>query len=242
MAFTGWSKGTVRRGNDKRDPNRITYGGWQVGQTAAKRGGVDKEGNLKIRPDTYMGSSTKYVGGGGGGGGYADAYGGGGGWYASPLYNQLTSEYQAAYDEARKANESRYQEMLNLSKGLGEAFQGRLEAQTGGMATGAGQQAVTSGLSNVPGAVQSAKAIAVQPGMFQQANLQEQLRRERIGIIERRQDPYPSRSEYINLAQGMGRYANQYSAARPASRPGWLMPGGGRSQGVSRGGGVFMHA
>ena len=178
------------------------------------------------------------MGGAGGGGGG----GGGGNWYDSPMFQQLMGQYQGAYDEARAANEARYQEMLGLSEGLGQADREAIERQMRGAQSGAGQQTVTSGLSNVPGAVQGAKAIASQPYLTAQGRLQDSLRREQIGIRERRTDAYPDMNQFINLAQRAGRYSNQYASAQPASRPGWGMPGGGRSMQPSRGGGVFYHA
>ncbi len=139
--------------------------------------------------------------------------------------NTLTTEYQTAYDEAKAANEERYEDILGRYEtrysnamgqleGLGGAARADVERGYARSGAAANQAMVNRGLysTTIAPAVQSQNAEAQARSM---ALLNEQLRREQLGystgmsremldFMERRTDDYPSESLYVQLMNQLG--------------------------------------
>jgi len=154
-------------------------------------------------------------------------------------YQDLIGWYQRAYDEARRANEDRYQQMigiynqrLNAGQGMfgqassevNRAFTQRSSAAQQGLVSAglANTTVLPSVLAGIDRARGEAMAGVAQRAAAYQASLQGDLAQ----AIERRTDEYPSMQMLLQLAQGLGSagqvpagmqmYQNQYTPMFPA--------------------------
>lgn len=154
-------------------------------------------------------------------------------------YQQLLDWYQRAYDEARQANEQRYQQMMGiynqrLSAGQGLFAQGSAEVDRAftQRASSAQQGLVSAGLANstvlpsVLSGIDRARGEAMAGVAQRAAAYRTGLQGDLAQAIERRTDEYPSIQMLLQLAQGLGSagqappgmpmYQNQYTPAYPA--------------------------
>lgn len=118
---------------------------------------------------------------------------------------KLESEYQKAYDEAKAANESRYQEMLGITDKTSDqrAADIRKDAASAKAAT---QQRLTDlGMANTTIAPTMAAGYdrSMQESLDRSAD---QLQQTRLGIMERRTDAYPDQGMYANMMSQYGQY------------------------------------
>ncbi len=204
--------------------------------------------------ESYMGSNIRFSGGGGGGGF--------GGFDPGFLLNYAQS-LGAGQAAAKAANLARYGEIKGGYEGLesdvlgqydkfgttsladidqaaqGQVTRGTQDLTTAGTKTGSIVGSMKQGVARNKGRAQ--REVAERKAMLK-GGAMERIRGAggKLGMMERRTDAYPSSNLLASLAQnyGSGIGGGNFSGPR---RPGWATPGGGRSQGVSRGGGVFHH-
>lgn len=174
----------------------------------------------------------------------APGAGGAGGTPGDPATQMLT-EYQKAYDEARKANEARYGEILAGYKdryvqamkgleGLGNTEKGAIADRFKSNVSKISQDMVSRGLSGttvLPSMVMGAdklqgKELGALNERLQQQRLgyQTGLSKEMLDFMERRDDTYPQSQEYINLAMALGNagggpYGSAYGAPAGGQAP-----------------------
>ena len=175
--------------------------------------------------------------------------GAGAGGYGGTIYGQLLNQFQTAQDEAKAANQKRYDQVLAEQdalktrtlgglEGLGNSARAGIKADYAGLGSRLGQDLVSRGLANTTVGAQQQLGVAEKQNTAIQA-LEEQLRRERLGydvnltgdklgFIERRDDTYPDMGQLAQLAQGLGTsgYGNaMYTPAPGVGAPALQTPG-----------------
>jgi hypothetical protein len=112
-------------------------------------------------------------------------------------------EYQLAYNEARKANEDRYQEMLNIADRTTGQRAADIQTAYNAKAAAGQQRLVNTGLANTTVAPTMALGYEreKQAALDRNADAQQQTR---LGIMERRTDDYPDSGVLLNLLQYYG--------------------------------------
>ena len=115
----------------------------------------------------------------------------------------LVSEYNKAYGSARSANEARYQEMLGIADKTTGQRSADIRRDYGEQSAGEGQRLARLGMSNttVLPTMQMGYEREKQSALNR---LADQMQGTRLGIMERRQDPYPDSSMITGLAQQLG--------------------------------------
>lgn len=115
----------------------------------------------------------------------------------------IMSKYQASMNEARTANEDRYNQLLGLNSAAGDQATQDINRQYSNLQAQQGQSLASRGLAGttilptVQAGVERNRSAAL-------ASEQERLRQERMGIIERRNDTYPELSYYGAMMQALG--------------------------------------
>jgi hypothetical protein len=117
----------------------------------------------------------------------------------------ITSQAQQAQDDAKQANEQRYQEILEGYQNLGNQAGADISRLYQGMRATGYQDLVSRGLAGTTIAPTMNMAYAREETNAQ-ARLQEQVRREQLGFMERRTDAYPDQSAYLNLLAQLGQW------------------------------------
>lgn len=169
-----------------------------------------------IIPKSALGGISG-MGGGGVGGIGGGGIGGGGG--------NLTDSYQKSYDEAKKANEARYSEILQgyrnrqqqatkLIAGMGNTEYARINREYADMGGQATQSAIGRGLGNttvldsLQRGVQADRQTALnaaQEGVRRNLlNITTGLSGDTLQFMERRNDTYPDINQLIALSKGVG--------------------------------------
>lgn len=126
---------------------------------------------------------------------------------AGTAMTQLTGEYNRAYQEAKSANEARYQQML----GITSETTGQRGADI--RAAYAGQEANLMQTLSRQGMAGTTVAPTMKQGLVREREsalnrLADQMQQTKLGIIERREDKYPDLGLITSLAglygQGLG--------------------------------------
>lgn len=117
----------------------------------------------------------------------------------------LASQYQAAYDEAKAANEKRYQDILSGMEGMGKQEAADISTRWRGVGAQQGQDLVSRGLvgTTIKPTLQNAAARGESADL---GALQDRLKSMKFGFMERRTDEYPDLNQMIQLAQMQGAY------------------------------------
>jgi hypothetical protein len=177
---------------------------------------------------------------------------GGGGGGGNSLINQLLSEWRRTQDEAKKANEDRYNDIINYgnqrltrnlgrSEGLGTIDRQQIGKDYDRLSANADQDLISRGFRN-SSVRQNVQRSVEDDRQFANARLGEMLRREQIGIdmdasgdvigaMERRTDSYPEQLTSLFMQLGLaGQLGGSYGAGGGGGGqvPAWItLPGGG---------------
>lgn len=121
----------------------------------------------------------------------------------SSMMSRLYGDYQSAYDEAKKANEERYNQILADLEGVGQQQEADIRSSYGNALTGMQQDLISRGLTGttvMPSVTQSN-----QNSMTDALNRwREALLMQKLGFMERRTDAYPDMGMMASLAQNYG--------------------------------------
>lgn len=195
------------------------------------------EHDMRLDPNSWNNGG---VGTGGGGGGYPDP---------ATLLQQMNQQYQNSYNEAKTANEQRYNQgmqgwdaltnkTMRASRNIGNARAGELNRQFDALRGGAQQGLVDRGMAgstiapSVNAGIERQRGYALNDLNDQNAarrvGLMAQMGQGKLGFLERRQDSYPDMGQFAQLAMAMG-----------AAGPNWgrNVGGGGMPAGMWGGGG-----
>jgi len=117
--------------------------------------------------------------------------------------DELIASYKQAYEQARQANEQRYGEILSGLETMGTQAAADIRDAYSNLQALNQQRMVDVGLANstILPTLQTGATTAMNADM---ARLQEQLRAEKLGFMERRSDTYPDAQFYANLLQLYG--------------------------------------
>jgi len=137
--------------------------------------------------------------------------------YESPQ-GDLMREQQGAMDKANAANEERYQQLLELSGGLGAGAEqmgatraGEITASFEQGTSDAHQRLVDLGMANTTiwptlrAGMEEKKQKALSANAAQTGNAKDIATREKMGIMERRTDSGPNTGQYLELLNKYGR-------------------------------------
>lgn len=121
------------------------------------------------------------------------------------LPEQIMSEYDESYEEARQANLQRYEEGLELLGQMGEQRREDIGQEFTGLRSRTRQELVSRGLTGttVLPTLQTGISEAEQDTL---GRLEEQLLQQRLNWVEARTDTYPDVRPYLQLLTGYGRY------------------------------------
>jgi len=130
---------------------------------------------------------------------------------------QAIDDYQKAYDEAKAANEARYQELLRIADETSGQRVTDIRAAYGDTAARAAQQLNATGLGNTTVAPTLAAGIEreTQAALNRAADDAQQTK---LGIIERRTDDYPDPNNLYAMLQYYGQSGGG-SSVRTLSSP-----------------------
>ena len=115
----------------------------------------------------------------------------------------LIGQYNTAYGEAKAANESRYQELLGNVRGVADVRSADIQGEAAGESANMMQRLARLGLSNTTigttqqGGINRRKQQALDRSKLAFSG-------EERGIIERRQDDYPSSDMIMQLVSAFG--------------------------------------
>lgn len=168
-------------------------------------------------------------------------------WVPDKTYAKgLAGDYQKAFDEAKAANESRYQEVLSgyktresgaaeLMTGLGDQERSNLLRQYGELGASTRQGLRARGLegTTIPMAAELGLAREQSQAV---GSLEERLRREKLGyttglsgdtlgFMERREDEYPDYAQLERLAYAKGNTKGYGVGGSAGMAAGWFEPG-----------------
>ena len=122
---------------------------------------------------------------------------------ATPDTSTLQSQYQQAMDKANAANEARYQEILQGLEGMGDQSRADIKSRWSGQATQGYQDLVSRGLTGTT--VAPSLAAGYERGKSADLNrLDETLRAQKFGFMERRTDAQPDMGLYAQMAMAQG--------------------------------------
>lgn len=196
------------------------------------------EHDMRLDPNSWNNGGVGT--GGGGGGGYPDP---------ATLLQQMNRQYQNSYNEAKAANEQRYnqgmqgwdtltRQTMRANRNIGNARAGELNRQFDALRGGAQQGLVDRGMAgstiapSVNAGIERQRGYALNDLNDQNAarrvGLMAQMGQGKLGFLERRQDSYPDMGQFAQLAMAMG-----------AAGPNWgrNVGGGGMPAGMWGGGG-----
>jgi hypothetical protein len=114
---------------------------------------------------------------------------------------QLVSNYNQAYNEAKTANEARYQQALGiLNQNTGQRLSD-IRSDAGGERARVFQSLARSGLGG--SSVGNVESAGITRRMNEELNrTSDALAGSKVGLIERRQDPYPDQGSLATLLTG----------------------------------------
>ena len=116
---------------------------------------------------------------------------------------RLAAQAQTASDEATAANESRYQEILSGYGISRDAEAADIRSDWQGQATQGDQDLISSGLAGTT--VRPTMRAAYQRGETADlGRLNERVRRDRLGFMERRTDAYPNQGLLAQIMASIG--------------------------------------
>jgi hypothetical protein len=121
-----------------------------------------------------------------------------------PLGQYLT-EQQNSFDEARRANEQRYQDILTGLESSGAQERADIRARYAAIRSGGLGDLASRGLAGTSLA-SGVRTLAARGESESIGRLEDRLRMQRLGFMERRTDTYPDEATMLDLAQGAGRY------------------------------------
>lgn len=133
-------------------------------------------------------------------------------WYGGTYVNtgqigsglsRLIGNYNRAYQEAKTANEARYQQALGiLNQNTGQRL-ADIRSDAGSERAAIFQRLARSGLG--ASSVGNVEAAGVSRRMQSALNTaSDELASTKVGLIERRQDPYPDQGSLAELIMGIG--------------------------------------
>lgn len=115
----------------------------------------------------------------------------------------LVGQYNVAYDEARAANEARYQQMLGITEQTTGQRGADIETAYGGQQADITQRLARQGLGGTT--IAPTMRMGVEREKQSSLNrLADQMQQTKLGIIERREDEYPTRDIIMQLVQALG--------------------------------------
>lgn len=117
--------------------------------------------------------------------------------------SSLVQGYNQAYQQARSANEARYNQMLQLAGQTTNQRAADIRSSYGQQQAGAMQQLARTGMANTT----VAPTMRMGFQREQQASLNrlaDQMQQTRLGIMERRTDAYPDQAGLMQAIQGIG--------------------------------------
>jgi len=126
--------------------------------------------------------------------------------------SSLAQQFQDALNAANKANEDRFQQLLSEVEGSGAQERTDINATFDRVAAGNMQDLVSRGLRTGSVATSSNTGVARQR-TDALGRLEDRLRQQRLGIIERREDTGPDLGQLIALSQGLGRAGGSLGGA-----------------------------
>jgi hypothetical protein len=128
---------------------------------------------------------------------------GGGSSFNSSGLSSLINNYNQAYAEAKAANESRYQQALGiLNQNTGQRM-ADIRSDAGNERSRIFQNLARSGLgASSVGNVESRGIDRIMNENLNRAS--DELAGSKVGLIERRQDPYPDQGSLMELIMGIG--------------------------------------
>jgi len=117
--------------------------------------------------------------------------------------SSLIGNYNRAYQEAKTANEQRYQQALGiLNQNTGQRFSD-IRSDSGNERASIFQRLARSGLGG--SSVGNVESAGVTRRMNEELNrTSDALAAQKVGLIERRQDPYPDQGSLAELVMGIG--------------------------------------
>jgi hypothetical protein len=117
--------------------------------------------------------------------------------------SKLIGNYNRAYAEAKAANEQRYQQALGLlNQNTGQRLSD-IRSDAGAEQARIGQSLARSGLAG--SSVGNVERAGVTRRMDEALNrASDELVGRKVGLIERRQDPYPDQGSLAELVMGVG--------------------------------------
>jgi len=117
--------------------------------------------------------------------------------------SRLIGNYNRAYQEAKTANEARYQQALGiLNQNTGQRLSD-IRSDAGSERASIFQRLARSGLG--ASSVGNVEAAGVNRRMQSALNTaSDELAATKVGLIERRQDPYPDQGSLAELVMGIG--------------------------------------
>lgn len=129
----------------------------------------------------------------------------GGKLYATDAQGRtLTEAYQSSYDEAKAANEQRYQDILKGYEQQGQQAVADVNSAYDAAESRGAQDLVSSGLAGTT-VLPSMRAGIAKQKTAAVGRLKESLLADRLGFMERRTDQYPDYSQLLQLAMLQGR-------------------------------------
>ena len=115
----------------------------------------------------------------------------------------MVEQYNTAYAEARSANEARYQQMLGIADQTTGQRAADIRSSHGQQESSMMQGLARQGMAGTT--VGSTMKMGIQREQQSSLNrLADQMQGTKLGIIERREDAYPSSDILLQLAQALG--------------------------------------
>jgi len=115
----------------------------------------------------------------------------------------LVNQYNKAFQEARSANEARYQQLLDIASRTTGQREIDIRQDYGGMGADISQRLARLGMANTT--IAPTMQMGVQREMQSALNrLADEMQQTKLGIIERREDIYPRSDIIMQLAQMLG--------------------------------------
>jgi hypothetical protein len=160
---------------------------------------------------------------------------------AAALPNDMWNAAQGAYDEARAANEERYQTILKSYDTYGEAQKADILQRGQELQGELTQSMISRGLGAT--SANLAPAGAIQRGVERDIGLLgDRLTEMRAGVMERRSDTYPDYAMMANLLSGYGQAAGGGAYGGYSGYGGGSSGGGTSKTGGTSSGGVIGSA
>lgn len=115
----------------------------------------------------------------------------------------LVGQYNVAYQQARQANEQRYQQMLGITSQTTGQREADIRASYAGQGANIQQQLARRGMAGTT--IAPTMQMGVQREQQSALNrLADQMQQTKLGIIERREDRYPDLGSLQSIISGIG--------------------------------------